>query len=146
MRTLRYHLAIMMLFLMVQLAAQAQADAQKGLNNVVVLEGRLMRKLVYGPPGFGETPRVDSKITVYYVALKVPMTPQQLKLSSSLKHPGTRNYEQVQLYCGNTFTTCNEFLRSHMNHSVLVRGTIAYALEPNDVYPVTMTVAAMDTK
>jgi len=145
MRKLRYFLAIIMLMLS-RLQAPAQADAQTGINNVVVLEGRLLHKQVYGPPGFGETPRLDSKITVYYVTLKEPMTPQQLKLVSSVRHPGAKSYAQVQLYCGNDFAGCEQFLKRHSRHVVLVSGTTSYALEPNDVYPVTMTVAAMDTK
>jgi hypothetical protein len=145
---------ILALFLVVKSEAPARSTTQNIGDNVVedkvvTIEGCLMHKQVYGPPGFGETPHVDSKFTVYYVALKKPMTPQQLNLVSGPRYrgdPGVKNYAQVQLYCGNDVAECDRFMEKHSNRIILVRGTTAYALEPNDVFPVNMTVNAMDTK
>ena len=106
----------------------------------------MRQKQVYGPPGFGETPRLDSKFTVYYLELKRAMSPKQLKLPPSAKNADAKTYSQVQLYCGDNFVGCDEFMRRHSNNIVLASGIAAYAIEPSDVYPVTMTVAAMDRK
>jgi hypothetical protein len=52
----------------------------------------------------------------------------------------------VQLWCGDGFDGCEKFLRSHTNQSILASGVTAYGLKPSDVFPVTMTVEALDTK
>jgi hypothetical protein len=139
------YLSALLLVSITQLGA-AQSDPLPIANSTVVIEGRLKHKQVYGPPGFGETPHLDSKFTVYYVDLRRAMSPEQLRLPLTAKPSGAKTYSEVQLYCGNDFAGCDEFLRKHVNRNVLVSGSTAYALEPNDVYPVTMTVAAMDTK
>ena len=113
--------ALAVVFLMANLGVAAQLDTPHAANSVVVIEGRLRHKQVYGPPGWGETPRLDSKFTVYYLELRQAMSPQQLKLPPS-KH-ADNSYSQVQLYC--EFEGCDEFMRKHSNHIVLASGSAA---------------------
>jgi hypothetical protein len=145
---MRAYLAISLL---VALFAGADVHAQVGSPSVsgqpVTVSGRLRSKVVFGPPGFGETPRVDSKVKIYYVELRPALTPKQLALpSSNGDQKVQKTYAYLQLWCGNDFASCETFLQRNKNRSVLVSGITSYALEANDRYPVTMTVGALDLK
>jgi hypothetical protein len=125
MRTTALYSALIVVFLMVKLGAAAQPDSLHRTNSVVVIEGRLRHKQVYGPPGFGETPRLGAKITVYYLELKQAMSPELFQLPPSAKNVRAKTYSQVQLYCGNDFAGCDEFLREHSKHTILASGVAA---------------------
>ena len=52
--------------------------------------------MIVGPPGFGETPKTDSQIRVYYVELQTPLTPAQLHLSATGGAESRQSYFEIQ--------------------------------------------------
>jgi hypothetical protein len=136
------------LFLLCFLALTTHGQTKPGnvSSPVTNVFGRLRSKIVFGPTGFGETPKTDSKVGVFYMQLRTPLTPEQLHLSPGGGADRRKSYSEVQLWCGNGFDSCEKFLRSHINRAISASGVTAYALEPSDVFPVTITVGALDTK
>ena len=128
------------------LAAYGQSKPGSTSGPATTVIGILRSKVVYGPPGFGETPKTDSKVLVFYVQLRTPLTPDQLHLSPTGGAEPRKSYSELQLWCGDGFVNCEEFLRANTNQAILASGVAAYALEANDVFPVTMIVGALDTK
>jgi len=136
------------LFLICLSAWPAHGQSKQGnvSGPITSIVGRLRSKVVFGPPGFGETPKTDSKVRVFYVQLQIPLTPNQLHLSPTGGAEPRNSYSEVQLWCGDQFDSCERFLHIHTNRVILASGVTAYALEANDVFSVTMTVGALDTK
>jgi len=137
---------VLVLVCLPALAAYGQAKHESASGPVTTVIGSLRSKVVFGPPGFGETPKTDSKVRVFYVQLQTPLTPAQLHLSPTGGAEPKSSYSEVQLWCGDRFDSCEKFLRTHINRAILASGVSAYALEANDVFPVTMTIGALDTQ
>lgn len=117
----------------------SKQDPQLGATPVAI-SGRLESREIPGPPGFGETPKIDSRATIYYPVLPKPLSAAQLHLPVEGLNQSDKTYARIQLWCGDHFSKCKDFLRSHIGQNILVSGVTAYALEANDVFSVTMTV------
>jgi hypothetical protein len=125
---------------------RAQVGSPPVTPKSVTIVGQLKSRIAFGRPGFGETPRTDQKVQIYYVELAPRLSPEQLHLRPGGGAKVPNSYSKVQLWCGDSFETCESFLRSHVGKTIIVSGITAYALEAYDFYPVTMTVTAIDTK
>ena len=125
---------------------RAQVGSPPVTPKPVTIVGQLKSRIEFGPPGFGETRRTDSKVQIYYVELARTLSPEQLHLPPGGGEKVQNSYSNVQLWCGDSFEACENFLPSHVGQTILVSGITAYALEANDFYPVTITVGAIDAK
>jgi hypothetical protein len=131
---------------MICVTMSVHATPNPGTEGPITLIGRLKMKTHPGPPGFGETPNLDSTLRTYYIELSPAVTASQLHLSADGGREDRKSYSQVTLWCGNRFNGCENFLRTHVDQVILASGTTAYALDIYDFFPVTMTVGAIDTK
>ena len=119
----------------------ARADAKQPAvaDAMTTVSGTLRTKVVFGPPGFGETPKTDSTARIYFIELPAALTAAQLHLpagGADLRD----TYAQVQLWCGPEPESCERFLRRHVSRRIVARGTTAFAVAPMEVLPVNMTV------
>jgi hypothetical protein len=137
MRTILASVALLLLHV-VGLAAQSPSAP------IVALEGTIKSRRVWGPPGFGETPKQDSRTTIYVLKLKKPRTAAGLSLRTpSSQEPG-KKYFEVQLFCDSVkFSRCAAAVRSSIGHEVTASGRVDYAAEPADYVPITMEVLAI---
>lgn len=143
---MKKHLLIKIFILFVAMGLSHQAQTKEYINSsaITTVTGKLRTKLMFGPPGFGETPRSDSRVRIYFIELQPNLTPKQLRLAPGGGEEPRKSYGKIQLWCGEKFAKCEIFLRAHLNKVILASGIAAYALEANDFLPVTMTVGALD--
>ncbi|HEX4693133.1 hypothetical protein [Sphingomonas sp.] len=111
-------------------------------KNIIAIEGNLRSRITFGPPGFGESPRTDTKITIFYIELARPISRKALNLPPT--SVAKISYKAVQVWCGSGFDRCWNFLKLNVNKKVIVSGVVQYAAEANDVYPVNLTISAIE--
>ena len=105
----------------------------------IVLKGILESKSEWGPPGFGETPRLDSRVSIFVLKLDKPRTARELGLQSDKKDGEI--YKEIQLWCDSAlFPRCQEALRKSKGRRIAIGGQAAFAVEPTDYSPVTLRV------
>jgi hypothetical protein len=108
--------------------------------SVIVLTGILKSRTEWGPPGWGETTKLDSKFAIFVLQLREPRTTRQLYLPDDGKD-GEKRFAEIQLWCDNTaFPQCEAALKKSLGHRITVSGQAAYAIEPADYLPVTLRV------
>jgi hypothetical protein len=106
----------------------------------VVLTGVLKSRTEWGPPGFGETPKVDSKTVIFVLRLRKPQPPKQLSLPEGKKKL-EETISEIQLWCDSAaFSGCESLLKKSVGHRITVAGQAAWAVEPTDYLPVTFHV------
>lgn len=134
-----------LLLLLTVATARLSADGQgvrsreESVPPVIVLDGIVSSRQQWGPPGFGETPKVDQKVRVFVLKLRKPKAAKELSLDSGGR-PGTR-FAEIQLSCDtDAFPSCRQRLAESVGHHVTVSGELAYAANPSDFLPVGMTV------
>jgi len=111
---------------------------------IAALEGTIKSRGVWGPPGFGETPKQDSRTTIYLLKLKKAKTAAELALGAPSNRKPTRAYSEVQLFCDSIkFPRCAATVRSSVGREVTVSGRVDFAVEPTDYVPITMEVLAI---
>ncbi len=143
MRTI-FAFALLLSFHGVGIAAQGVAD-ERAPASMVALEGTIKSRRVWGPPGFGETPRQDSRTTIFLLKLKKPKTAAELSLSTGSNEGPARKYSEVQLFCDSVkFPRCTAVVHSSVGHEVTVSGRVDFAVEPTDYVPITMEVLAIE--
>ena len=114
-------------------------------QNIVVVEGKLSKMRVFGPPKFGEDPKVDSRVTLYSLEFDHPIKSSALKLFDStgvIKD----SYKNIQIFCDTNFDRCTRFLDTHNNKRIIVSGIPEFAAEAVDYLPITMTALALQEK
>jgi hypothetical protein len=142
MRT-RFVCAVLLLLHCVGLAAQ-DVVADRVAAPMVALEGTIKSRRVWGPPGFGETPKRDSRTTIYVLKLKKPRTAAELPLDMRSNREPARKYSEVQLFCDPVkFARCEAAVRSSVGREVTVSGRVDFAVEPTDYVSITMEVLAI---
>jgi hypothetical protein len=115
------------------------ASANEQSQKMVVLTGALRSRTEWGPPGFGETPKVDGKVSIFVLKLLKPQTPAQLSLPPVKKEE--RHFSEVQLWCDSAaFPRCDELLKKAVGHRITVSGEATRATEPTDYLPVVIHV------
>lgn len=118
-------------------AQQNQSPAQ-----TVVLEGVVKSRKEYGPPGYGETPRTDPKVTIFVLRLTKATGYRQLGLPPD-KERGGRLVSEVQLICH--ADACELQLRNSVGRRVTVRGEADQAAEPGAYLPVVFWVRELSS-
>jgi hypothetical protein len=136
--------AILLLLYGVGLAAQ-DLIADPPSAPIVALEGTIRSRRVWGPPGFGETPKQDSRTTIYVLKLKKPKRAAELSLRAPSSREPAKKYSEIQLFCDSVkFPRCEAAVRSSVGHEVTVSGKVDFAVEPTDYVPITMEVLAIE--
>ncbi len=112
----------------------------------VQLEGVLIERMSYGPPGFGETPAKDLKDKVLVLRLARPITVEPLqdaeaKNSTSLNT--IQHVSQVQLFFPGTQAA---EARKLLGKKVVAVGTLNEAVAPRQYTDVTMDVKTVGLK
>jgi len=109
-------------------------------SSASVLTGVLKSQTKWGPPGFGETPKLDSKVVIFVLRLREPRTAKQLSLPDH-GTKGDERFSEVQLWCDSTaFPLCEPLLKRSVGKRITVAGQAARAVEPTDYLPVTLRV------
>ncbi len=100
------------------------------------LHGRLIQKLFYGPPGFGETPKEDAHYIFFVLVLNKPITyfpdPKStfdMEYSSRIDH-----IDSIQIIAQRT----NPKLFSHVGQPVTISGTLHFSVLPSEFTPVVL--------
>jgi hypothetical protein len=103
--------------------------------SVVNLAGVLMEKLVYGPPGYGETPQKDRKINIVFFELTNPIN---LKADpADLRDMDDRTgVTEIQIDTSDSKAPLKKFL----NKKVTLRGVLYEATSGTEFSSVLMTV------
>jgi hypothetical protein len=110
------------------------------------LEGRLVSRKVYGPPGYGETPAEDARNTILILKLSHAITVKPLpdakaKNSSSL---GTAaNIHEVQLF---VYRIDTAEVHKSIGKIVVVVGTLHEAVAPSQYTKVSLDLDTLSLK
>ena len=126
--------------------AAAQSNSPVSGSTVLTLEGRVSSRKTWGPPGFGETPKVDSRLVIYVLKLGEAKTPKQLSLSENSREL-RQDVSEVQLRCDSkALPRCESLLKQSLGRRVTVVGEITEAATPTDFLPVTMFVRLIEKR
>ena len=114
-------------------------------THIVSLAGTISSRKVWGPPGFGETPRQDKRFVVYTLKLKDAKTAEQLSLDEP---PGqdsvNKKYSELQLRCyTSSFPQCEGLVSHSIGREVTVSGRVEFAVYPTDYLPITIEVLSI---
>jgi hypothetical protein len=113
-------------------------------SRLVTLSGTVIERQTYGPPGFGETPATDSKVTYYAIELAEPLTRKQLLLKSS-QSDSNKQYIVLQLYCEDSrFPKCESAISSLAGRKATIVGEVNDAQYPLDFLPTVVTVRLIE--
>lgn len=97
----------------------------------VRLDGRLIERTVYGPPGYGETPAKDERDKILVLRLTHPITVEPLlnaKANRSLSLDTVKDISDIQLFIKSSQTAEAHKLVGAM---VMVVGTLNEAVAPS---------------
>jgi len=105
------------------------------------LTGHLHSSWQYGPPGFGETPKTDPKVSFVYITLDQPIevSPNAGVGSDDPDADTEKNVRKVRLWCFER-PSCKLLLHTPTTCSVTLVGQLHHAVAPLDFYDVTMDV------
>ena len=110
------------------------------------LQGTLIERTFYGPPGFGETPAQDAREKVFVLKLLYPITVEpteeaQAKDSTSLET--FARVRKVQLFVARTKTA---EARKMLGRTVTAIGVLREAVAPSEHVDVVMDVKTLSPK
>jgi hypothetical protein len=109
----------------------------------IKLEGTLIERMFYGPPGFGETPAKDARDRVTVLRLMHPITVEPIKgadTNSSTCLNTIKHVRQVQLFPNSAQTSA---ARKLSGRSVVAAGSLDEATAPRQYTKVTMDVTTI---
>lgn len=119
-------------------ASEAGDDANA--KHMTPLVGVIKKRLGWGAPGFGETPKIDGRVVYYVLHLDRPRTSKQLSVDDS-DDGGNVRYRDVQLSCDDdSFPKCNSTLRRLVGAKVTIVGDVSGAQYPSDYLPIVVNV------
>jgi hypothetical protein len=110
------------------------------------LEGTLIERTFYGPPGFGETPAKDAHDKVLVLRLIRPITVEPIEgadANSSTCLNTIRHVRQVQLFPDSAQTTA---ARRLSGKAVIAVGTLDEATTPRQYTNVTLDAKTVTSK
>jgi hypothetical protein len=132
-------LAMVILWLAIVTIGSA-VSSEEDSQTTVVITGILRSRTEYGPPGFGETPKVDSKVRIYILKLHKPCTAKQLFLPEGARR-GIENISEIQLRCDSQiFPQCEPILKKSIGKRITVSGETSGQTYPTDYLPVILQV------
>lgn len=112
----------------------------------VTLEGKLMARRVYGPPGYGETPAKDSRDTILILKLVQPITTRPLADVTPKNNPNSESFEhvrEVQLFLSRDRQSDSKKM---IGRVVVASGQLNVRVAPADYTDVWMDVKALRLK
>jgi len=112
----------------------------------VALEGTLIERQVYGPPGFGETPAKDERDSILVLKLRRPITVEPLadaKSKDSASLDTARDIREVQLFVDRSQIANARKLVSKM---VIAVGTLNEAVAPSQYTKVWLDTKTLHAK
>lgn len=122
-----------MLLIAATIQAQDEPDRSEPLN----LRGTIMRREVFGPPGFGETPATDQRLAIYVLTLDTPETFEELLLTDIPNRLRGTTQQEVQLTCrSGQLPDCDALLAQAAGDHVWIHGRSSFAIYPSDYLPV----------
>lgn len=120
--------------------AQAQSLSPEKKNSMLVLSGLLQSRGMWGPPGFGETRKVDVRTVIYVLRLSSGKSSSELQLPSEAEY-GKSKFREVQVKCEvERFPQCYEILKKNIGKRLTLVGETSYSVYPTDYLPVNITV------
>jgi hypothetical protein len=128
------------MFASLQNAGTTAATLHYGLPKTT-LTGHLHSSWQYGPPGFGETPKTDPKVSFVYIALGQPVevSPNAGVANDDPDADIEKNVRKVRLWCFE-HPSCKILLHTPSTCSVTIEGQLHHGVAPLDFYDVTMDV------
>jgi hypothetical protein len=107
----------------------------------ITLRGKLIQRTFYGPPGFGETPAIDKRDTVFVLNLAQPITVEptpDAAARGSVDLDVRRHLKQIQLFIFPIGRMVEA--RKMLGKKVIVIGTLSDAIAPGQHTGATMDV------
>lgn len=120
----------------------SQEPVYKYDTHGIKLEGRLIERTFFGPPGFGETPALDARETVLVLALPRPITVQPTQHAQP--EDIAKHVREVQLLI--LPRQRKDSVRKLLGKSVVMTGTLNEATAPSEHLKVSMTVETFTEK
>ncbi len=114
----------------------------------IQLEGTLIGRMFYGPPGFGETPAKDVRDKVLVLKLVKPITVRPIEDAEAKNSPNlstVKHVRQIQLFFLRTGTSMTD-ARKLLGKTVVVVGKLDEATAPGQYTDVTMDVKTLQAK
>lgn len=107
--------------------------------NKTILHGILRQQNHFGAPGFGETPKVDAKVTIYVIELDTPITvlPDLTDKDTPNSDP-SHHVRLVQLFWDHDTEKLKPI--SLLGKHISVTGTLDEQIAPGQYTNVTMSV------
>jgi hypothetical protein len=142
---------LMMLVLWLGFASVVNAQSSKEKSSsIVVLTGILRSETKYGPPGWGETPKIDPKFKIYVLKFQEPLTAKQLSLHAESgedlgndETKGKDKYAEIQLWCTSEVPQCEDVLKKAVGHKITVSGEAVRCAEPANFLPASMDILSI---
>jgi hypothetical protein len=112
----------------------------------VQLQGTIIARTFYGPPGFGETPAKDAREEALLLKLSRPITVEPVegaKAKDSASLNTFKHVREVQLFVNSTQTA---EARKMVGLNVVALGTLHEAVAPTEHTDVSMDVKSLNLK
>ena len=105
------------------------------------LEGTLSKRQVFGPPGYGESPRIDSKAAIFVLKLRCPIDVEpepdaKAPYNSNLNY--VRAITEIQLLLDGKDQVL--FAKRHLGKDAVVRGKLEEGVTAGEYTKVTLQV------
>lgn len=114
------------------------------------LRGELRKENRFGPPGFGETPKTDAKVSIIVLVLKSPVTAVPSAGADADKTSNLDTVEgvsEIQLFFeGDDGPRLKARVEKMIGKAVTITGTLNEAIAAMDFTKLTMTVTAVEGK
>jgi hypothetical protein len=131
---------LILLVLIVAIPANAQSPSKSIYRyepHKVQLTGKLSLKMFYGPPGYGETPKQDTKEHVFVITLRKAIT--VIADSADSVNETTSNVKNIQI-----FNPDNIPLYSLRGNVVTVSGVLHTSLDGHEHTAVILDLETID--
>lgn len=106
----------------------------------VTLRGALVREAHWGPPNFGETPKIDSRFDAWLIKLDDPIA---IKVGAEIGKSKTLRVGKIQLNF-NKLDQKQNWLRDLSNKEIMASGKLWTSTTPGDIAPVVMEVTQIN--
>lgn len=142
----RCTLPLLVCSVLIAVAYPTTAQTQRSLHyepETVELEGKLVIQSKYGPPNYGEDPKIDEKVRIPVLVLKTPVNvlPAEGQNDGINTEPVYR-VRQIQL----SFAASETDHRKLIGKNVVVRGTLFRAHTGHHYTDVVLTVRSVQKK
>jgi hypothetical protein len=117
------------------------------------LHGRLVQRQLYGPPGYGETPQSDAKVSIFVLKLAEPISVEPAAHADEnhgLDSEPVKDVREVQLFLGSPLESEGHMLidKAHVliGHEITATGSLSESITASQYTKVLLDVTALDPK